>query len=132
VDKVKQEEHQRHRRIRSYNDGKRQHFSHNYLQRKNSELEGAKTAEIQINNLENMESQLLEKLKNTQANMSQVNKEYMDALDQSYGSQESRIQSLKNKLEKYRSKYMYGNEDHNRNVTNGNVRTAENRSKSEK
>lgn len=74
----------------------------------------------------------MNKLKNTQANMSKVNQEYIEALDNAYTSQESRIENLKKKLQKHRSKYMHPS---NGVLRNGNASSlgsnqSQNRSKS--
>lgn len=64
--------------------------------------------------------------------MTKANQEYISALDNAYSSQESRIENLKKKLEKHRSKYMHPN---NGVLRNGNAATlnsnqSQNRSKS--
>ena len=132
VDKIKLDEQKRRHNVQRYRQHKLQQSSQNYLSRKSSEQKQSRSMERQMQSLEGAESQLLSKLQNTQANMGMANKEYMSALDQAYGSQETRIQSLKQKLEKYRSKHMHGNEGHNRSISKGTLSNDNSKSKLEK
>lgn len=106
ADKLKREQRARSNKLRNYYQQRSNSFLHNYLNRTNQEANEAQSLEHKMKSLEEIETELLEKLKNTRANVSKASQEYINALDNSYTSQDHRIQSLKQKLQQKRSKYM--------------------------
>lgn len=103
---IRKEKQRREHKLKLYKQQKLRNNSFDYRNRKNSELMGVKSVERKMSELENVENELMSKLQNTRVNVTQANKEYMIALDNAYNSQESRIETLKKKLEAQRSKYI--------------------------
>jgi flagellar biosynthesis chaperone FliJ len=84
-------------------------YTYQYRVRRNQEVNAVKSQERTLKSLEDTESAIMNRMKNTKASIDKVNKQYIDALDSAYTSQDARISELKKKLEKHRSKYMHPN-----------------------
>lgn len=106
ADAIKMEEKRRERKIKNYRQSKIMSSSFDYRNRMSSEFTDMSQVGSKLTTLEQIENALLNKLKNTRSNVEKANQEYMNALDNAYSSQESRINALKQKLEMKRNKNM--------------------------